>query len=424
VKLERRVALGGTALGITVIGGCFAAIVFVKARELHDVLPKLQAQLTKLEAKVTVSASTKSLFASTYKDLRVDFGTEVSVVTRQAQARRTFFAPPSVYLEEATYILRGKPDALWRQWLGMTRLGELPIHIDNASVDYQDRAIGNVALTNATFQQQNESLRVRATQLTFNGKRFSDVSLAVSRPQTVVSIGLGNGTAELSYVPRAEYAAEWMLSIPSQPLYPLLEKLGSKPTTVNDTARITGTASVIVFDDASKPLRGSMRLVIDNWFVPPWPEARAITGNTGAIGIHMESTGDGSTWKLSRVETNAAVFSLVGTGILSFGEPSRLSFTVSGTRNCAQLAEHLPPSTYRETVKTYLERDKSFRDKVPDTTTNNAPTAIENRTVELRLNVDMTIGTGGQTRFLWHVAEGCGLRELDGEGSLGGNTRQ
>jgi hypothetical protein len=119
----------------------------------------------------------------------------------------------------------------------------------------------------------------------------------------------------------------------------------------------------------------------------------------------------------------AAIFSLTGTGTLTLGEPSRLTFEARGTRSCAQLAAHLPASIHREKVKAFLERAKQSNG-VPSHEPTNPLRTAEEQTVELRLDVDLTMGVGGRSSFAWHLTHGCGLDALAEEGALGGSRAQ
>ncbi len=395
-----------------------------RVRERRELLSNLQRRIAAQGASLHVE-TTLSLFGDSVRSARLELGSEVSIATDRATIRQSPFAAAEVAVDNAQFALRGSPATLWDQWTKTNAWRDLPVTFTNSRVDYEDASVGHLSLAGTRLEHRAEELVVRATQLAFNGQHWNDVTLAISHPKTVVRIGLGEAAPtapqlEVRYVPSLGKAAEWMLNVPSQPLGSLLGRLGAGVATPADSSRVAGTLSAIVFDDATTPSRANVALVVDNWFVPAWPQASALTGKSGSIGARLSPSGDGRSWKLTRVEVGAAIFSLTGTGTLTLGEPSRLSFEVNGARSCAQLAAHLPVSTYREKAMSFLERAK----QATGAASREPPDAVmtaEEQTVRLRLSVELTMGVRGHSNFTWHLTAGCGLDELKGQGTFGGS---
>lgn len=410
-QLLRKVAIAGSAIALLACG-----LLGWRVRERNEFRKLLQARATARGASLHFGEAHDSMFGESIKRARFDLGSEVSITLERATLRQRLLAAPVLAVDSAHIVLNGSPAALWNRWATTAAWRDVPITFAQSTVEYRDPSVGHVSLANAKFERRGEELLVTASRLTFNGQPWNDVTLAIAQPKTTVRIGIGEATqpasqVELRYVPSQSNAAEWMLNIPSQSLGSLLERLGAGKAPQTDRSRVAGTLTAVVFDDATKPTRANLQLIIDHWFVPAWPEATAFTGRSGSIGAHLEPGPDANTWMLTRVEASAAIFSLKGKGTLTVGDPSRFTFVASGTRNCAQLAAHLPTSVYREQVRAYLERAKHS----PTT-----PTNPEEQTVELRLSAELSLGTNGQKKFVWHLSAACGLAELHGEGALGG----
>jgi hypothetical protein len=105
----------------------------------------------------------------------------------------------------------------------------------------------------------------------------------------------------------------------------------------------------------------------------------------------------------ARVEVAAGLFSLVGNGQLSFGEPNRLTFDAQGELSCARLLAHLPASSYRDRVQAYLREQRE--DSANETS------------VRLALAVRAEAPRGPALRFRWHLHAGCGLSEMNEDGA-------
>jgi len=103
----------------------------------------------------------------------------------------------------------------------------------------------------------------------------------------------------------------------------------------------------------------------------------------------------------------AASFALNGNGTVTTAAKPEIRFQARGRRTCGQLARHLPPSRYRDSVLATL----GLMDKQHPTTSDHA-SGTEIGWVELTLLVELSLESGGSPRFRWHLTPGCGLGEL------------
>ncbi|HEY5961234.1 MAG TPA: hypothetical protein VIV60_31975 [Polyangiaceae bacterium] len=411
-----------------VVSGLFVLLIgsltVWRAHVRSDFVAELQRQASASGVTLRLETVSASLWGDAFFKATVDLGPEVSITSERVVVRKGLLSAASILADGAHFELRGTPVALWDRWIQTESWQRLPITFANSSADYRGPSIGHVALMGAELTRDAVGYRLVASQLSFNGKRWDDVSLLIGRPNAIVKVDLVDqnrpGTPfELRYFPTQGKAAEWMLAVPSQPLAALLARLGAGAASTPAASRVAGSLSVFIFDDPKTLARANLQLVIDNWFMPAWPDAAALTGRSGSIGMRLEPTQESRLWRVTRVEVAAATFALTGTGTLALGEPTRLSFSARGTRTCAQLAAHLPASTYRQRVARYLEQ-ASPPSKGNEPGRAIAANADQTPTVELSLTSDVTMGIGGHSSFVWHLGAGCGLEELTGEAAPSG----
>jgi hypothetical protein len=191
---------------------------------------------------------------------------------------------------------------------------------------------------------------------------------------------------------------EWALNIPSQPFSDWANRIGLRIDETWAESVFVGIGSLIVPDSPAISARADFRFTVDHWHLPSWPEARLLTGRSGAVALRI-SPGPGSTHTITRAEISAGLFSLVGDGQLSFGEPNRLTFDAQGELSCALLLAHLPASGDREQVQAYLREHREDPAHEPS--------------VRLKLSVRAEAPHGLPLKFRWHLQAGCGLSEMN-----------
>jgi hypothetical protein len=216
--------------------------------------------------------------------------------------------------------------------------------------------------------------------------------------------------ATATYVSSDGRASEWRVMIPHQPLDALTAALGLGDPSPNASTRIGGTISFITPDVAGSASRGSCRFVLDGWQRPPWPEASALVGSSGALAAGLVPNADGTGLSLERVEVVAALFELRGTGAIRFGDTPEGTLVATGRRTCAELAAGLPDSRHRHAVREFL--GLGAEGAVPVPRDGHPTTWRGGESVELSLRIDLSFVPGAFLGFAWHLSSGCGLGEM------------
>jgi len=298
--------------------------------------------------------------------------------------------------------LAGPPDALWEDF---HRLDWLPrTDVEAAQIRYDTDLLGNLVLEGARLEITREGDKVDALDLRVGAMSWRDVHFLVSRPKSVVQFRLGSDALHehafrASFVPSPGQGSEWTLSVPSQPFSEFAERAGFRATDSWKDAVVAGTGSLVLPEAKLNP-RANLRFVIDDWHRANWPEAAVLTGVSGAVALSLTPSATRAPWVL-RAWVEAGLFSLIGTGELIFDERPRLAFRASGTRTCAQLAEHLAPSNYRTRVRAYLDERRGSKD-------------AETETVRLSLDSSLEVSSAAPPlSFRWHLEAGCGLSDLN-----------
>jgi hypothetical protein len=258
-----------------------------------------------------------------------------------------------------------------------------------------------VTAEGVSFEPGRED-HLHARTLRALGATFRDVHLWLDRPSTALEIRVARDAddpkaAKLRVTRTVGQGVEWSVDVPSQSFSQWASRLGLRLDSSWNDAVFVGVGSVVVPDSASYPARANFRFTIDKWRRPNWPEAALLTGRSGAIALRV-SPGPEAEHSITRVEVSAGLFSLVGTGQLTFGEPSRLAFDASGELSCARLLAHLPPCDHRERVRAYV------RDHGED--------AANTTSARLDLAVVAEAPSERPLRFRWHLRAGCGLSEM------------
>jgi hypothetical protein len=273
----------------------------------------------------------------------------------------------------------------------------------DARLEYTDASGRQLRADGVSFEPGPRRDHLHVGSLHAFGTTFRDVHLWASRPSTVLEIRLAREAEDMNapklHVSRsAGEGVEWTLDIPSQPFSELANQIGLNIDETWAEAVFVSIGSVIVPDSPARRAAANFRFTVDNWHRPSWPEAGLLTGRSGAVALRI-APGPGATHAITRVEVTAGLFSLVGSGQLSFGEPNRLTFDAQGELSCARLLAHLPASNYRDRVQAYLD---AHRQASPTETT-----------VRLELAVRAEAPRGLPLKFHWHLHAGCGLSEMN-----------
>jgi hypothetical protein len=350
------------------------------------------------------------------KRIRLALGPGATLEAENPQLSLSWGRSVAAVVDKAQLSVRGTPSSLWEQWVNCDDRRTFPLTIRNLVIDYQDASVGQVFAQGVHTETRDNQLMLAAHELTFNQLSWKDVTLTIARPKTAIVVQMGEAVTptkpiEFRYVPSQGVAAEWFLDVPSRPLSLLLDKLGAGHARSDLRTRVTGVITVTIPDDSKKAAHANGQFVLDDWFLPKWPEAKAIAGNSGAIGVRMQPGRTAGRWELSRVEVSAGVFTLVGTGKLDFGALTHLTSETKGSLNCDQLAAHLPASRYRDLVRGYLKSGVVRN-------TSAVATSVEAESVELGLAIDLAAGVAGYSTVSWHLSAGCGLNELSSEDSV------
>jgi len=292
-------------------------------------------------------------------------------------------------------------DAVWEE----ARRFAVPADFEvvDARIEYTDIAGGKLSAEGVSFEPRAPRDHLHVESLRAVGATFRDVHLWASRPRTVLEIRLGRD-AEDSKAPQLDVApspgqgVEWAIEVPSQPFSEWAKRIGLRTDETWAEAVFVGIGSLIVPESPTRSARADFRFTIDNWHLPTWPDARLLTGRSGAVALRI-SPGLAATHPITRVEVAAGLFSLVGNGQLSFGEQNQLTFDAQGELRCARLLAHLPASGYRDRVQAYLREQRKG--------------SADETSVRLELAVRAEAPRGPPLKFRWHLHAGCGLSEMN-----------
>lgn len=276
------------------------------------------------------------------------------------------------------------------------------LEVMDARLEYTELSGRKLSAEGVAFQVGPEHDHLHAQSLSAFGTTFRDVHLWASRPSTALEIRLANDANDakapkLNVTRSPGQGVEWALDIPSQPFAEWASRSGLRLDESWKEAVFVGVGSVIVPDAPASPARANFRFTIDNWHRPNWPEAALLTGRSGAVALRF-APGPDATHAITRVEVAAGLFSLLGTGQLTFGEQTRLTFDAQGELSCVRLLVHLPASRHRDGVQAYVnERGEDSANATG---------------VRLELSVVAEASSPRPLQFRWHLHAGCGLPEM------------
>ncbi len=292
-------------------------------------------------------------------------------------------------------------DTLWAEARRLAATVDLDV--TDARLEYTDTSGRKLRADGATFALGQRRDHLHAQSLHALGATFRDVHVWASRPATVLELRLAREEEDpkaptLTLASRSGEAVEWALDIPSQTFPQWANRIGLGFDETWSSAVFVGVGSLIVPESSARPARGDFRFTIDNWHRPSWPQAALLTGRSGAVALRL-LPGPGATHAITRVEVAAGLFSLVGTGQLSFGQPNRLNFDAQGELACERLLAHLPASGYRDLVQAHLAQRPQG--------------AVNGTSVRLALAVRAEAPSLLPLSFRWHLHPGCGLPEMN-----------
>jgi len=278
------------------------------------------------------------------------------------------------------------------------------VSIRRLSVRYEDGSLPAIDLAGVVRKSVAGAELLQTAQLKIGQKSWSDVPFTIRRHAAVLEVELGKAPSPeqqvtLKHVISDGTGSEWVLNVPYQAVVPLLGPLGLAASTGSGGAKATGVVSIIVPEAAERRPFGNLRFVVDDWPQPAWPEVSSLVGRSGSFGIGLLYRGDGRTWTLPRIEVSAGLFTLSGTGVMTWSERLELAAELRGSRSCDELATHLPASSYRDRVRAYVAQ---------------RPASRGSERAELGLRLRMSAGADGKLTMDFRLAPACGLNELVG----------
>jgi len=313
-------------------------------------------------------------------------------------------AVPEVTVVHARFRLKGSLAALVDEWRSIASTLKVPVHVASAELEFEDRLLSRVKLRGVSLSAIESGYRVIAQELTLGSKHWNDLMFTIEKPKSAVLMhwgGMepGSRPIELRFISTPGVATEWILEIPSQPLGSIaMRGIKTLPCT-----RATGTLSIVVPDNPQLKMRGRFQSVADDCQGPNWLESSALFGGSVAVAFGVEPEDDHRSWSLRSVEFTSAMFELKGKGkLLLDGEPE-LSWDVSGSRTCAQLEAHLPPSRYLDQVKSFMITARSGA----------LARAAEKAAVTLNMRGKVSGSSALERTVSWHMSGNCGIKNED-----------
>jgi hypothetical protein len=413
-----RVALALAVLAIS--GGVYASGVLLTRLPLDE----LKAWGRERDIAIESRAVERGWFSDTLRGVELRFSSGAVGRAQEVRMSRSPLAGQTFEAAAVRVSLRGDPIEVMPQITELEGLAKVPgFRVSRLSIDHQDPSIGSLLLDGVSLREATLPHALRAETLMLGKVRWSDVVFSIHEKPKALDVVLGADPAALprakaTYVPSDGRASEWRISVPHQPLGPLRAAVGLGAGPYDAATRIAGSLSFITPDARDTPSRGSFRFVLDGWERPPWPEASALTGSSGALAVVLVPTPEDGGLRLERVEVAAALFELRGRGRLALRDTITGHLSASGRRTCAELAGALPPSRYRQAVREYL----GLRPEAPGQGQPVTPPASGpgSESVELSLRIDISTGPKGSLAFHWKLSPGCGLGELAKSDAAGG----
>lgn len=340
-------------------------------------LATIEADVRPRGGVLRVEAVRRGVLEDSVLGARLELGDGTALVAPEARVLRRALGAPEVRVPSARVELHRDPVSAYS---GLQALrGALPagVFVERVSVAYEHRAVGKLAM-DGVRRQGTEPGSFTAERVQLGHLTWSNAAFSVTAKKQALVVLLGSH-ATARYLASDGRAGEWLIQVPRQPFG-------------QDPARITGTFSWIVPEDPAVAARGSFRVVLDHWPGPGWPEAGALLGSSGSIAAGIAPTSDATTLRLERLKVETAHFPLDGSGTVTLAERPRIELEARGRRACAELAQVLPSSRYRDVIR--------------------AHPALEGESVELSVRLEVATSDGLAPRFEWRLSAGCGLAAL------------
>jgi hypothetical protein len=377
---------------------------FWRARALDALLRTLRIGSEAGGAAAKLVGLRRGLTEVTAERAELELEPGVRVEAAGVRIVRPLFSKPSVSVDAARVTLGGAPMVAWERWARASAWSEAPVSIRRLTVRHEDGGLPAIDFSDVVRTPQAGAELLQSARLTIGQKSWSDVAFAMRRRGAVLEFTLGKAPppeqrVTIKHVMSDGAASEWMLNVPYQPVVPLLAPLGVAPSTASGGAKATGVVSIIVPEAAERRPFGNLRVVVDDWPQPSWPEVSSLVGRSGSFGVSLLYRGDGRTWTLPRIEVSTGLFTLSGTGSMTWSEPLELAAELRGSRSCDELGTHLPSSSYRDRVRAYVAQ---------------RPASRGSERAELALSLSMNAGADGKLTMVFRLAPGCGLNELVG----------
>lgn len=386
----------GTALIVTLIAGYRAQLGAVE---------RVQSLAREQGVRLEYADATRYPFMTLLRQVTVQSKQAASaqVSIDVLTIRSTFNGSFKVSAGDCHVVLSGDPASVFDRLLQQSKSPLAEISWGRVDVEYSQRLFGKLTLHRVYVERKQDALVVRTDEVALGAARWQNALFSLRRRNQMIEVGLANESpsdaqAQLGYFPSSRGLSQWTLSLKHQPARSLASSLGWELGEEFEATRVAGTLSFVVPEDPARPFRGLLQLVIDRWVHPKWPDGEAFLGNTASFLARIVPSEDPSHWDLKHVDVSLSIFSMIGSGRVSFGPEPRLDFDVRGTRTCAQIQGNTAPSRYLDQVNAYL--DSSAED----------PTRRRSESAAMRLQVSAE--RAGKRNVAWQLEQGCGLAEI------------
>jgi hypothetical protein len=398
-------------LGLLVAVGAGTVATYVAYRAQARLAGRVQQAALEQGLIVSVGRAEPGLFSARFHDVTVRFKEAAGV--RAALSRVTLegalFGSPRLLIDEARFVLEGDPSSVYQSLLLLPEWQGVPASWQRLSVEYAAPILGKATFEELSVERTGTAFVSRAAQVKLGPVLSRNVRLSLDKRNQLIELGLGEPEgqitpAQVGYFGSNRGASQWMFSARHQPVRPVAQALGWELDSAFDESRAVVSGSLIVPDDRSRPIRSNLEFALDRFPKPAWPEAPALLGDTAAFVASFPLPAPGASWDIQHATLSLSMFTLAGTGKVSWREKPSFSLDLSGKLTCAQLRGNLPASVYLEQVKKYIDSEPALPAAVT--------AARLHEEVELRLQIAMDKAPGGVREAVWHLNAGCGLAAM------------
>jgi hypothetical protein len=192
--------------------------------------------------------------------------------------------PPRVTAFNLHARLRGELVPVLRSLSAAARWKDAPVVVGPVEVTYDHRVLGTVELAGVTLGPAGESTVLQAERVRVGQQDWPAVTLAFEPHKEMFVIAAGDSVAkarvQLSCFPSSEGKARWLLDVLHQPARPLASRVGWELGSDFEAARVAGSVSLDIPDNAAERVQGRMQLVVDGWPTLAPASATPWLGNT------------------------------------------------------------------------------------------------------------------------------------------------